>query len=142
MATAAGKRVVALLGTPIYNEDGSAAEAITPGHLVSGVTSIVKHATAAGAARRTFALERDEMGKDMDQAYAVGDTVKVGSFCPGQRVNALIASGVSVTAGTTFLESAGDGTLRAFTSGVRVAVALETKTAAFTGQTRLRVEVY
>jgi len=133
------RRVIALLGDPIMNEDGAATAAITPGMLVEGVTSVAPHSTAAGIARRTFALERDEMGKDIDDAYAIGDYVKVGSFSPGQRVNALVASGQDISAGE-FLESAGDGTLRAYAAGVRLGVALEAVTA--TALTRLRVEVY
>lgn len=135
------KRVIALLGQPIVNEDGEATAAITPGMLVQGVSEVAPHASAGGASAATFALERNELGDDIDVAYAIGDTVKIGSFPKGSRVNALMASGVSTTEGTTYLESAGDGTLRAYTSGVRLARALETATAAFTGLTRVRVEI-
>ena len=132
-------RSVVLAGTPVVAEEGTATAAITPGMLVQGITSVAPFSTAGGPAPRRFALERDEIGKGIDDAYAVGDTVKVGSFAPGSRVNALINSGVSVTAGG-FLEPAADGTLRAFASGTRIAVALESATA--TARRRLRVEIY
>ena len=133
------KKVIALKGQPQYNEDGVAGEAITPGMLVKGVDTITKHATAGGTAMKNFALERDEMGKGVDDAYAIGDTVKVGSFHAGQRVLTLIASGQNITK-DDFMESAGNGTLQKFTSGTILARALET-TGAVTATTRLTVEV-
>lgn len=137
-------RVIALMGMDSlhYTEDGAAAEAITPGMLVEGTTSVLKHSVAGGAARRMFALERDEMGKTIDDAYAIADTVKVGNFRPGDRVNALIGSGENIAAGAE-LESAGDGTLRVQASGVIVGFALEAvNNSAGPGTARLRTEVY
>src|SRR5688500_2473861 len=115
------RRVIKLLGDPIQNEDDKAAEAITPGHLLAfdGSGDLIKHGTAGGGHNRVVALHREEMGKTIDDAYAIGDTVKVGAFQPGMRVNALVASGVTAAKGD-YLESAGNGTLRVFTSGVRV----------------------
>jgi hypothetical protein len=135
-------KAIVLRGVPVQNEDGAAGESdIKPGMLVSGVTTIVKHATAGGATARNFALERDELGKDIDVAYALGDIVKVGSFAPGMRVNALIASGANITA-DTYMESAGNGRLRAFTSGTRIGRAVESVNATGPGDARLKVEVY
>jgi hypothetical protein len=144
-------RVIALRGCPIVNEDGAAGETIKPGHLVKGVTTILKHATAGGAAARTFALERDELGMGVDTtytdvntsvSYASGDTVKVGSFAPGMQVRALIGSGQNISA-DGFLESAGNGTLRALASGVRIARALESvDNSAGTDDAGINVEVY
>lgn len=143
------KRVIILRGEPLVNEDGVASAAIKPGHLVDGVLSVAPHAVAGGRCARTFALDREEMGAGIDDTYrtqptvssdyAIGDTVKVGSFAPGMRVNALIADGVAVTI-NGFLESAGDGTLRPITTGVAIARALQTITGV--GLTRIRVEVY
>ena len=133
------RNVIQLLGTPLYNEDGAASEAITPGHLVEGVTSIAKQSTGGGPATRTFALARPELGQDIDDDYASGDTVKVGSCAPGDRIYAWVASGVDVAA-DEFLEPAGDGTLRAYNAGTRIARALEAVTA--TADTRIRIEVY
>lgn len=118
-------RVIKLLGEPIQNEDNVAAEAITPGHLVvlNGGGQLIKHATAGASTMPTFALEREEMGKTIDTAYAISDTVKVGAFGPGTRVNALIASGQNITKGAK-LESAGNGTLRVLGSGTAIAWAV------------------
>lgn len=134
------KRVIMLLGDPITTEFDSAAEAITPGHLLAYDSGgdLIKHATAGGNAARMFALHREEMGKDIDTAYAEDDVVKVGHFHQGQRVNALIASGVNVIKGD-FLESAGNGTLRKLAAGVPLAMSTETVNA--TALTRLGAEI-
>lgn len=116
-------RVIVLQGNPILNENGVASEAITPGMLVQGVTSIAKHSSAGGAAARTFALERDEMGSDIDTDYAIGDVVKIASCSPGDVVNALIVSG-AISAGA-FVESNGNGYLKAYGSGIRIGRVLE-----------------
>lgn len=117
------KRVIALLGEPIYDEDTAAAEAITPGHLVdfNGSGLLIKHAGAALNAAPWFALERDEMGKDIDAAYAIGDTVKTGHFAPGMRVNALLAPAAAAVAKGAFVESAGNGTVRILTANAATA---------------------
>lgn len=144
-------RVIALLGVPIQNEDGKASEVVKPGHLVKGVLTIAKQSTAGGPASRTFALERDELGKGIDDSYtdtagsanyAIGDYVKVGSFAPGMRVNALIASGQNI-AEDSFLEPAGDGTLRAFSAGTRIGRAMSAvNNTAGPGDARISVELY
>lgn len=123
-------------------EDGAATEAITPGMLVQGTTSISKFSTAGGPAARRVAMERDEMGKTFDEAYASGDTVKVANLAPGDRVNALIASGQNIAA-NAFLEPAGDGTLRVLASGTPWGRALEAiNNSAGPTTARLRTEVY
>lgn len=137
------KRVIALLGHPIQNEDGAANEAITPGMLITrnGSGLWIKHATAAAVPPcREYAMERDEMGNNIDVAYAIGDTVKAGAFSPGMRVNALIANGVNVGIGAK-LESAGNGTLRAVTTGTAIAEALEAVNNTSGANARLRVQV-
>jgi len=130
--------VTVLLGQPVLNEDGVAAEAITPGHLVAGVASLVKHATANGPGR-SYALERDELGTGITTAYAIADKVKVGAFPGGTRVYAHLASGEAITV-DDFLGSNGDGKLKAWASGPYIARALETVTA-INNSTRIRVEV-
>lgn len=132
------RRVIALLGRPELNEDGAADEAITPGHLVDGVTIIGKHATANGPGR-SFALERDERGQGIDVAYASGDYVKVGAFAGGMRVYAWLKSGENVAA-DAYLGSQGDGTLKAWASGPYLGRSLEAVNAT-AGDTRIRVEV-
>jgi len=103
-------KVIALRGTPMVDEQFDASEAITPGHLielfdVSGVGEWRKHGTAADNTAKAFALERDELGKEITVAYAINDKVKAGFFAPGMMVNALIASGQNLNVGD-FLESA------------------------------------
>lgn len=133
------RKVIALLGVPYVNEDGVAGETgIKPGHLVSGVTSILLN--DGDPCTRTFALERDELGDDIDEPYGLSDVVKVGSFWPGQRVYAWLASGQNVAAGA-FLEPQTNGLLTAYSSGVRIARSLEAVNAS-TGDARIRVEVY
>jgi hypothetical protein len=134
-----GRKVIVLLGQPIYNEDGVAASAITPGMFVTGVTSLSP--AAAAAATRAVACEREEMGKGIDTAYAVGDTVKVAALRPGDHVYALLASGQNLAADAA-VESAGSGALRALAAGVRLGRALEAvNNTAGPGAARIRVEV-
>lgn len=136
-------RVIMLRGEAIQNEEGVAGEAgIIPGMLVQGVTTILKHATAGGPARKTFAMERDEAGRDIDEAYEVDSVVKIGSFHAGQRVNAIIASGQNIAEGAA-LESAGDGTLRVLASGTRIGYAMEAvNNSAGPSYARLATEIY
>jgi hypothetical protein len=138
------RRVIALLGgPPVTNEDCAAAEAITPGHLVTydGSGDLIKHASSGGAAARNFALERDEMGKDIDTAYAVGDQVKVGAFHQGQRVYAFTPSGQNLAIGT-FLESDGAGRLVTYSAGIRLARMVEAvNNSAGPGDARIRIEI-
>jgi hypothetical protein len=133
-------KAVVLQGVPTYNENGVASEnGIIPGMLVQGVTTIAKHNVAGGVAARTFALERDEMGDALDVAYVIGDVVKVGSFSPGDVVNAVVASGANIAAGS-FVESAGNGAVRVYAAGTRIGRAVETQAAA--PATRLAIEIY
>jgi hypothetical protein len=117
------------------NEDGVAGSVVKPGYLVKGVTTI-DHATVNSAigVPKAFALERDELGTGIDDTrqgsgtisayYASGDTVKVGVFPGGTRFLCFVASGENIAVDTK-LESAGDGTLRAYTNGTPIARALE-----------------
>jgi hypothetical protein len=119
-------RPIKLLGEPIQNEDNKAADAtIKPGHLITldGNGDWIRHnVTSSASFPAIFALEREEMGQGIDVLYAEGDYVKAGHFPPSTRVNALIASGEDIAKGQK-LESAGNGTLRAFSSGYAIAVA-------------------
>lgn|SRR5512143_1099199 len=140
------RRVIALLGDPTINEDKKALEALTPGHLVELVATGVKKNTAAAAnVAAAFVLERDEAGKDIDDAYASGDYVKVGTFKPGDRVYAFLASGVNVAEGAYLTgNNAGLLTSGSVAAGIRTARALEsidTTGSAPVAGTRIRVEV-
>ena len=136
------KGTVRLLGDfVVYNEDDKAAEAITPGHLVTynGSGDLIKQNVAGADCARTFAFEREEMGDGIDDAYAINDTVLVGYCTPGTRLYVPVPSGQTLTKGQ-YLESAGNGTLRAIASGTRLARSLD-NTGALTTTTRVRVEV-
>jgi hypothetical protein len=118
-------------------------EALTPGHLVERVSSSGtkwrKHATAAGIAQAAFALNQPYLNKDLDTASAASDLVDVGIFTKGAVVNAILASGQTIAL-NDFLESAGDGTLRKYGSGVRLGVAIEAVTTV-NSTARLRTEI-
>ena len=141
------KKTIKLLGEPIQNEDDKAAEAIVPGMLVTwnGSGNWVKHAAALGPVIPVrVALEREEMGKDIDVAYAINDTVKVGVFTSGMRFNGLVPTGSPAIIKGDVLESDGAGRLRKATTGTEldiVGVALEALTNVSGVDARLRVEV-
>jgi hypothetical protein len=139
MATTS-KRTIHLLGQPVYNEDGAAAEAIIPGHLLRGVTSLSKNNTTNERCPVIVALEREEMGKSIDDAYAIGDTVKVGHFQQGHHFLGWLASGQNVAAGA-LLGSNGAGlfTAASVTHATAVVRALEALNA--TANARIRLEV-
>jgi hypothetical protein len=140
------KRKIVLLaraGEVLQTEDAAAGAAITPGMLVIRNSSglWIPHGTAAGTlAPPDFAMERDEMGKDMDTPYATGDRVKVAHLCPGERVNALLETGANVAIGAA-LESNGAGALQAATTGKVVAIALEAVNNATGANVRIRVQI-
>lgn len=132
-------------GGAVRVNDIAASEAITPGHLIdrfnnAGVIRYRKHATASIAVPMTVALEQSMLNKGVGDAYAANDLVEAAVLNPGDTAWMFIASGQTIVAGNK-LESAGDGSLKVFSAGVVLASALENKTAAFTGLTRLRIEV-
>lgn len=140
------KRKIVLLaraGNVLQSEDAAAAGVIMPGMLIVRNTSglWIAHGTAAGTlAPRDFAMERDEMGKDMDTAYAIGDRVKVAHLCAGERVNALLETANNVAIGAE-LESNGAGALQIKTTGIGVAIALEAINNVSGVNARIRVQV-
>jgi len=137
-------RVITLRGNPMIYEDDNVADGQTlkPGHLINYDSSgdIIKHATAA-AATKSVALERDEMGDDVDDAYGDGDAVKVGVFGAGMRSTGWIASGENLVKGA-LLEANGAGGFRALASGVALARIMETidYRNVSTADTRVKVE--
>ena len=122
--------------------DLAASEAITPGHLVEkfnngGVWRLRKHSLTSKDGSQ-YATEQSMQNLDVDDAYAANDLVETVIGAPGTTILALIASGQTIVFGNA-LESAGDGTLKVYSSGIKIATALESKTA--TALTRIRVEV-
>jgi hypothetical protein len=141
------RKVIVLFGDPRYNEEDAAAEAIIPGHLVTydGSGNLIKNTTAA-VVSPAFALERDEMGDDIDTPYAIGDTVKVGVFHKGLRAYVWLASGQNVAKGDYLAPSTTAGLLTkaGVTTTLRIARALEavdTSGSAPVAGTRIRVEI-
>lgn len=97
---------------PIRDE-GIASEAIKPGSLVEfgGSDDYQKHSTTNGNARKAFALSSGEVGFDSDDIttdIASGDTVPVGIFPRGARVNALLISGTDASTSSDANISKGD----------------------------------
>lgn len=141
----ATKRSIILRGTPEVNEYGTAGEAIKPGYLVKGVSTVLK-ATSTTQRLAAVALERDELGRGIDDtyqsragaaAYASGDKVKVGVFAPGQEATMYVPSGANI-AEDDLLESNGDGRLKEG-STAPIARALEAL-GVVTVETALRVQ--
>ena len=135
-------KVIILKGIPITKE-GYADGAVMPGQLLekSGLETFEPHGTAGGNAAPRFALPGSDWGNDIDTPYADGDTLKYGVFRQGDEVYAFLNAGASATAGD-YLESAGNGSLRPFSTGVAFAQALETiDNSGGASNVRLRVEV-
>ena len=133
-------------GSKTDQSDLAASEAITPGHLVekfnnAGVIRWRKNTntTADKASQCAVAMDHPMANKGVDDAYAAGDLVEVGVGHKGSQWWMLIASGQNIAAGDP-LESAGNGTLRAFSTGPVLFYADENK-ANVTVQTRIRVTV-
>lgn len=143
----ATKRTVILKGSPIISEEGSASEAIKPGYLVKGVSTVSLQTGTTGSVPKAVALERDELGTGIDNTYqnsgagsafyASGDRVKVAVFKSGEEATGFVASGQNITE-DDLLESAGDGTY-AEGSTKPIARAMETL-GAVTVVTALRVQ--
>lgn len=142
------KRSIVLRGAPAINEEGAATEVIKPGYLVKGVGLIAKQtATLAVVCPKAVALERDELGRGIDNTYqgegtgamdyANGDRVKVGVFKSGDEAVMYVPSGQNIVE-DDLLQSNGAGLLIEGT-GYSIARAMETLgvTAA---ETALRVQ--
>ena len=117
---------------PIEVGDLAAGVAICPGMLIenyvpSGTIHRVRpHATASVQTAPNFAVEQSEVNKGVNDGYAIGDLVRSKIGRGGSTFWAIIASGQSIAFGQK-LESAGDGTLKAYaTVGAAIASAMET----------------
>ena len=145
------RKVITLKGVPMINEEDVAADSadLIPGHLVEwdGSGDLIKQTSAVANQSVMVALERDELGKDIDVVYADGDVVKVGVFKPGERVYMWLASGNDVSKGDYLLgDASADGLLSktGVLSTLRIAQALEavdTSGSAPVAGTRIRVQV-
>lgn len=111
---------ILLAGNPVIVEDYDAGEAITPGHGVElydvgGVLKVRKIASATEYAALCVALDRPLFGKGIDDAYAIGDRVRMAYLSPGCVFLGQIASGQNIADGA-LLQPAGDGTYKAATA--------------------------
>jgi hypothetical protein len=146
-------RVVVIGNTYAIVKEADAAEAITPGHLISlnSTGQAIKHnvAGAAAAAGGQFvgpvrvAEENDIFGKGIDDAYAIGDRVIYRELDTGCEFMALVAAGAPAIVYNDLIESAGNGTVR---KGTVMANAIGRATEAVDNSgggaaVRLRVEV-
>ncbi len=143
------ERVITLKGTPEVTESGVAGVALEPGRLVTGYDTIALQGAVSDAAGRRVVLERDELGRGIDQSvgqetstldatYAVGEQVKVGAFGTGEQFTGWLASGENVAAGA-LLEAAADGMMAAGTTNPKY-FATEAKDAS-SGDVFVQVEV-
>jgi len=114
-------------GTPFVRERLSAAAGILPGMLVlvDSTGKYAVHATAAGAAETTFALENVAAADGIGVAYLSGVTCRGGTFMRGQEVYAYLPASAGAVVIGDMLESSGDGTLRKLTGSVPLAVAVD-----------------
>lgn len=113
MTSSTNPKTIVLKGVPIRKE-GVASGAITPGHLVEfgGSNDLQVHSTAAGTARKAFAVENDLVGNGITDAYALGDQVQYVVCQSGVEIYALVAANATAIEKGDPLQSAGDGTLR------------------------------
>ena len=104
----------------------AAGSAIVPGHLVELVAGeLQEHSTAGGVAQMMFALPDLTTAGNIDKVYGVGVTARYGHAARGQGINGLVAAAAPAIAQDEALESAGNGTLRAFIAGEVVGYASE-----------------
>jgi hypothetical protein len=124
--------------------DLAANEAITPGMLVErtsvgGVARWRKHSVAGGKSSASIATDMNMLNKTVDDVCAIGDLIEVSIGQKGSTWWMLVPSGQNIAAGG-YLESAGDGQLRAFAAGTPLFIAVEDKNNA-AGPTAARIRV-
>ena len=113
-------KTINVVGDPRRMER-TAAAAITPGMLceITSADKFQAHSTAGGSAYSLFALEDENRGKEIGDAYAADNVCLAAMFGPGDEVYALLANGETAVIGSK-LESNGDGYLRVVDADVSV----------------------
>lgn len=127
-----GRASVILLKSPYSRyEEGvvAAGQTIKPGNLVDidSTGKIINHAGAAGAnVARRFATEELLIyeGKTIADSYAAGALVSYREFLPGDEIQVWLEAGLNAAIDDK-LESAGDGSLQAVTTGKGLAQCIE-----------------
>lgn len=134
------------LGGPCTVIDSFVAiEAITPGMLLEphnngGAFNWGVHDSADTVVFPIVALDRPELNKGVDDAYAAGDLVAAGHLTGGSTWWAIVPSGQNIAI-AGLLQSNGDGKLKAHGTGTAIAYALEGTGGAVATDTRIRVGV-
>jgi hypothetical protein len=98
---------------PVYNE-ATAAEAITPGHVVkqNGSAALIKNTLAASSETPVLvAVENSIFGKGIDDAWAIGDRVIYQHLRSGCEFMALVAAAAPAIAYDDPITTAADGTV-------------------------------
>lgn len=134
-------KTIVLKGQFIRKE-GKASSAITPGDLVEfgGANDLRVHSTVGGAARKAIALENDLIGRGIDDAYAAGETVQYGVFCPGAEVYVRLQAGETCTKGQA-LESDGFGRFQVASTPIESSTILWAMETQASAGGRVRAEV-
>lgn len=139
MASAANN-VVLLKGDLGWRyEESRAGGTIKPGELgkINSSKQIIRHATAGGHAAAIVVLENRKIGtytssgitgNNLTTAYASGDLVPYMRMAPGMCANLMLKDGINFAAGDK-LVSAGDGSLKKWTSEELGAIVAEVRDA-------------
>lgn len=106
---------ILLKGEGIQKER-AAGGTITPGHLVTlnSSNAVVVHATASGDVFPAFALEDEDVGKDLNTNYTSGQNVRYLIPERGSEIYALVPASASAIVIGDLLCSNGDGTLKKY----------------------------
>ena len=123
-------------------EELPAAGSITPGMLIeeTAASKYQAHSTAGGVAEKIVAVEDALQGHTITDVYSTGDLVSANVELPGNRVQMFLAAAQNV-AKEAELESAGDGTLQAVTSGKVIAIAKEAKDLSASGAVATLIDI-
>ena len=110
-------------------KEGVAGGAITPGMLVvlNSSNAVIANNVAGRAAPLNFARENELIGKGIDVAYALGDTVMYETLFPGCEVNTLVAAAAPAIVIGDRLASNGAGGVKKGngTTDVEIGIALQ-----------------
>jgi len=115
-------------------EERHAAGTISPGMFIERDSSgeFIAQSAALASDEIMIAVEDDLQGHGMSDDYSSGDRVFFVHLYPGDEVNALITTAENLAIGDD-LEFTGDGKLREYTSGVKVAKAIQAIASAVAG---------
>lgn len=120
-------KTITVLGNDlVIRKEAIATEAITPGHqieIIAGGAALIADVSDGLVHQAAFAVENEVVGKDITEAYAIDDTLLYGIFPAGSEVYALVDAAVTIYG---LLEATVTGALSPISTGVAVAIALET----------------